>query len=195
MMAAVEGTAKRLLGAALVVIGLTANIVGILGNVNSWGASTQVVLVPPPAPGSPSASVSTRPAAGSTSSTTGAGETPTAFLDALAAASRTGDVAFLFGRLNPAVITRYGEAQCRTALLGFTDVTAQFAVKQAAAPAPYNWATEAGTPDARSTIVPDTTTVQVDRVARSQTTATTIHITKVGDRFTWFIDCGTPVGP
>src|SRR5271163_3018600 len=39
-------------------------------------------------------------------------ETPVAFLDELASAMRTGDVAFMDSRLNAAVISRYGEGSC-----------------------------------------------------------------------------------
>jgi len=199
MMTAVDGTAKRLLGVALVVVGLAADVVGILGNVNSWGATNHVVLATPPGPASPSTAPSTTtspPSNGTTTTTTSAtGETPTAFLDALAAAIRSGDVNFMLSRLNPAVVTRYGEAQCRAFLPSLTDVTAQFTVKQVGTPAPFNWATDANTPKARSTIVPNTLTIAVDDVLRGRTTAATVHVTKVGDHYTWFTNCGNPIGP
>src|SRR5438105_3487397 len=67
---------------------------------------------PSTAPGSLSSPTPTVPPPAPTSATV-ATETPAEFLDALAAALRSGDDGFLLDRLHPAVIQRFGVDLCR----------------------------------------------------------------------------------
>jgi hypothetical protein len=112
---------------------------------------------------------------------------PTAeqFAADLLAAFQTGDTPYLFERLHPFVLERYGERQCRRHVNGFAaDPSADWAVLSSSGPAPWDWVT-----DELTTTVSDTTTVMV-------------HIPGTGDRelhfapsegtWRWFLDCGDP---
>ncbi len=134
---------------------------------------------------------STVPTNPSTTSTT---LTPTEdaaqFLTALATALRSGDTNFLVGRLNPAVVARYGSAQCLGTLAGARDASATFTVKSVSDPTLFDWTT-----DDKTVAVPDTLAVEVDRVVRGVPGSTTVHIARVGGQLTWLVDCGTATGP
>ena len=195
-----RGRPRRGLGWAALATGLAVCLAAGLGLVTKAGASSTVRPVSSTggsaersAGGSTGGSAQPDDSSSSTISGTTEGsssvEAPVEFLDALSAALRSGDVAFLADRLNPAVITRYGAAPCRSSVATLTDSTAHFSVTSVSAPADFTWTT-ADPP--RSTVVPDTVTVEATRVRKGQSTAVTIHISRVGDQFTWFTDCGAP---
>lgn len=112
---------------------------------------------------------------------------PTAFLGQLGRATHTGDVAFLASHLNPAVIDRYGRRQCTVRLRSLTPVS--FEVARVHRAAPYTWET-----DGLSTVVPHTLAVDVAYTSDGRTADGVVHITEVGGAFTWYTDCGTPLG-
>lgn len=167
-MAAIASSRRRRIGFVLIVIGTLSLLVGALGLAFDWGSSE------------------------STARARGGGsvkaETPAEFLDALSAATRNHDVEFRIDRLNPAVLARYGEAACRALLAQSTDPTRSESVTRVGKPEPYLYAS-----DGLSTTVPGTITVEVVEVQNGVTASDTLHITRVGQHFTWFVDCGTPL--
>jgi hypothetical protein len=175
---------KKTLGIVLLVAGVATIGIGVAGQLGSWGAKTE----------SPTATTtdgdSTPSSSTSTSTTLPPAEDATQFLTALATALATGDTNFLVGRLNPAVVGRYGSPQCLAALAGAQDPSAQFTVKAVTGPAEYDWTT-----DDKTVKVADTLTVEVDRVQRGVTQPATIHLASVDGQLTWFVDCGNPIGP
>ena len=78
------------------------------------------------------------------------------FLNVLDAAVRSGDVDLRLARLNPAVIARYGEQQCRDFLAGQQDATRRDRVKKVGKPESYEYAS-----DKQSATVADALPVQV----------------------------------
>jgi len=130
--------------------------------------------------------------AGATTSGGGSGtasapgpEDPGAFLTQLAAAFRGGDATFLYDRLNPAVISRFGSAACQAHVRTLTDTTASFAVVSVGSPGNYSYTT--GT---QSTVVPDTIAVQVVAADHGTTTAETVHLARLASgKLSWFTDC------
>ena len=177
----------QILGAAMLAVGVVVVGIGVAGQLGSWGAKTEAVRG-----GRDRSNAENRGDGNSstTSTTLATHEDPTQFLDALAHALRTGDTNFLVGRLNPAVVTRYGSAQCLGALAGARDTSATFTVKQAGDPVDFDWTT-----DGKTVSIAETVSVDVDRVQRGVTESATLHIVEVGGRFTWLVDCGNPIGP
>ncbi len=177
----------QILGAALLTVGVVVAGIGVAGQLGSWGAKTEAVA------GAPDGGDGKNGGDGnssSTSTTLSAGEAPAQFVDALGNALRTGDTNFLVGRLNPAVVTRYGSAQCLGALAGARDTSATFTVKQVGDPVDID-----GTTDGKTVSIAESVSVDVDRVQRGVTESATLHIVEVGGRFTWLVDCGNPIGP
>lgn len=111
-------------------------------------------------------------------------ESPKAFLTHLAAAFRKGDTKFLFSRLNPAVIERYGRALCQGYMLTEKDTSAKFIVRHVGASEPFEYAS-----DGQSTTVPRTRAVRVTRTRDGSKVDETIHIALDGRRQTWFTAC------
>jgi hypothetical protein len=179
----------QILGAAMLAAGVVVVGIGVAGQLGSWGAKTEAVG------GSRDRSNAENGDGGNgnsstTSTTLATHEDPAQFLDALGNALRTGDTNFLVGRLNPAVVTRYGSAQCLGALAGARDTSATFTVKQIGDPVDFDWTT-----DGKTVSIAETVSVDVDRVQRGVTESATLHIVEVGGRFTWLVDCGNPIGP
>jgi len=112
-------------------------------------------------------------------------ETPVAFLDELASAMRTGDVAFMDSRLNAAVISRYGEGSCRAAVATYTDPTANFVVHAASLPGVYHYRAAD-----RTTVVPDTITARATFTHDGQPAAVVVHLSRTkSGTLSWFTDC------
>lgn len=120
-------------------------------------------------------------------STAVASEDPATVFQSIATAIRSGDAAFLFGRLNPAVIDRYGATQCRSFVQTIVHPTQTFAVLSVSGPAPWNWAT-----DGLTTRIGSVYVLTVDRTLDGNTTREQTHLAISGDHLTWFTDCGTP---
>lgn len=176
----------QILGGALLAVGIVVIGIGIAGQVGSWGAKTETV-----AGSTDDTSGATGNGSSSTTSTTLApAEDPAAFLDQLGAALRDGNTDFLVARLNPAVVARYGSAQCLGTLAGARDTSATFTVQQVSDPADFDWTT-----DGKTISLAETVTVDVDRVQRGVPSTASLHIVEVNGQFTWLVDCGTPIGP
>jgi hypothetical protein len=178
----------QILGGVLLAVGIVVTGIGVAGQVGSWGAKTEAAAG---STDSTSGTSDTRSGPSSTTSTTLAPpEDATQFLDALGNALRTGDTDFLVTRLNPAVIARYGSAQCLGALAGARDTSATFTMKQVSDPQDFDWTT-----DGKTISIAETRTVDVDRVQRGVTESTSLHIVSVNGQLTWLVDCGNPIGP
>jgi hypothetical protein len=100
---------------------------------------------------------------------------------------RMGDTRYLVGILNPAVIDRYGKAQCLSSINGFVAGSGlEFSIPTSVTgPAPYDW-----TSDGQTVTIDDTYTIHVDATSNGQTQSQTVHITPVDDHFTYYSDCG-----
>jgi hypothetical protein len=111
----------------------------------------------------------------------------TTFLPQFSNAMQTADTVFLASALDPAVVARYGEAQCRSDLAAVAaDPTANFAVKDfGSGPQPYTY-----TSDGQSTAVPNTYTLAVIRTANGVTQDSTLHLSvDSSGSVHWFTDC------
>jgi hypothetical protein len=110
------------------------------------------------------------------------------FLDELDAAEREGNTDVRFGRLNPAVIERYGEDQCRTFIAGQQDKSRRDKVERVGKPRPYAYAT-----DNLSVTVPDTLPVFVRATIKKKKGERNLNLARVNGQLTYFIDCGQPL--
>ena len=111
------------------------------------------------------------------------------FLNEIDAAARAGNVDLRLARLNPAVIARYGEQQCRDFLAGQHDATRKDTVTKVGKPESYQYAT-----DNQSAIIPDALPVQVRETNKGKKGDRNIHLARVNGQLTYFIDCGQPLG-
>ena len=110
------------------------------------------------------------------------------FLDEVDAAARAGNVDLRLARLNPAVISRYGEQQCRDFLAGQQDATRKDKVTSVGKPESYEYAT-----DNQSAVIPDALPVQVKETNKGKKGDRNIHLARVNGQLTYFIDCGQPL--
>jgi len=110
------------------------------------------------------------------------------FLNEIDAAARAGNVDLRLARLNPAVIARYGEQQCRDFLAGQHDATRKDTVTKVGKPESYQYST-----DNQSAIIPDALPVQVRETNKGKKGDRNIHLARVNGRLTYFIDCGQPL--
>jgi hypothetical protein len=153
----------------LLIVGAVVTVVGVLGLAFGWG-STSTMRVE---------------GSGTASSRL---ETPGAFFASFTAAVRSGDRSFLFDRLHPAVIARYGAAQCQVFVAELVDPTASLRLVDVAGPASYDYAS-----DGRSTRVPRTYTFTSQGTAAGRSGTHIYHLAVVDGRFRTFADCGDPV--
>jgi hypothetical protein len=110
------------------------------------------------------------------------------FLNELDAAVRSGNVDLRLARLNPAVIARYGEQQCRDFLAGQQDATRKDKVKKVGKPESFEYAT-----DRQSATIADALPVQVRATIKGKKGDRNIHLARVNGQLTYFIDCGQPL--
>jgi hypothetical protein len=109
------------------------------------------------------------------------------FLNELDAAVRSGNVDLRLARLNPAVIARYGEQQCRDFLAGQQDATRKDRVKKVGKPESFDYAS-----DKQSATIADALPVQVRATIKGKKGDRNIHLARVNGQLTYFIDCGQP---
>jgi hypothetical protein len=115
----------------------------------------------------------------------GGAETPSAFLDRLAANLRVGDTTALVGSLDPAVIGRFGLAACTAAVARLADPTAAFAVQHVGAPGTYAFTTGGTT-----TEVADTVAVTAAVTNHGTTSTRTVHLARLPTGgYGWFTAC------
>lgn len=111
------------------------------------------------------------------------------FLTQLDAAVRQGNIDVRVARLNPAVIDRYGEQQCRDFLAGQpADKTRRDKVKSAGKPGAFEYVT-----DDQSVTIADAVPVQVRETRLGKKGDRNLHLARVNGQLTYFIDCGTPL--
>ena len=150
--------------------GLTLTLVGVLGLAFGWAATETTTRTPG----------NDTPAA--------AAEKPEAFLAAFVRAVNTDDQAFLVDRLHPAVIDRYGAAQCQTYVAALVDPDASLGLVDVTGPDDFEYAS-----DGLARSVPDTLTFAVDGTLGGRAGAREYHFALVDGQFRIFADCGDPV--
>lgn len=194
-------SARRRLGAVLVVVGLLVAGAGVAGALGSAGglttaAASGVSVGSSAASASPVASSTAPPTPAPTPAPTPT-QSPTpdpdtltrAFLVDLIAAIRAGDVDSMLPRLHPAVIERYGEAACKQELeTRSADPTYEIVVKVVRPPAAWDY-----TLDGVTTSIPDAWTIDADVTAVGQLATRELHVAPVDGEVRWFTDCGTPL--
>ncbi len=161
---------------AAIVVGAIVAVIGVAGGAADWGSSTSTTRsLQPVASGTPATTTPTSAAARN--------ETPLEFVVHLDTAIRNHDVTFLVSRLHPAVIARYGEAQCRAFVPHLDD---HYVVTGTSSPP----AQYAYTSDGKTTQVANVVAVPV-RITQPDGTSTsaTLHTVKVGGTYRYFIDC------
>jgi hypothetical protein len=163
----------------LMVTGGALVLVGALGLIFAWGSTGAHRA----ASASGSVATTTLPV----TITTAPPETPEQFL-ALFLTALHGDSGFLFDRLDPVVIARYGADQCRAFVPKLLDPAAQLRLVSVSGPTTYAWTTEG-----RTAMVDSVYALMVDGVVQGVTGARTYHIALVDGRFRIFADCGTPL--
>lgn len=162
---------------ALIALGAIAIVAGTLGLVLGWGSA--------PGP-SPAASPAPRPT--EATSSTNPSEQPAVFLASFVQALRGGDATFLFDRLDPAVLARYGEQQCRTSIPHLFDPTAALKLRSTTGPTAFDYAS-----DGKSVAVADVDVLAVDGVLGGQPVTRDYHVAQVDGLFRIFFDCGDPL--
>jgi hypothetical protein len=172
--------AKRIGAIVALVLGILADVVGITGAVAGWGGSTTNLVIG----STPAGAISPSPTAPRP-----APDKATAFVKELDRAIRSGDTAFLFAHLHPAVVTRYGATQCQQYLTTLDRNVRREVRSSPSAPGTYAYAS-----DGQTTIVPNVLAVAVDLVAPDTTQRVALHTALVDGTYRWFTDCGTPTG-
>jgi hypothetical protein len=111
------------------------------------------------------------------------------FLNQLDTAVRQGNIEFRVARLNPAVIERYGEQQCRDFLSGQpADTTRRDRVKRVGKPEAFEYDT-----DNLSVTIPDAISVAVRETRMGKKADRNLHLARVNGELTYFVDCGQPL--
>jgi hypothetical protein len=110
------------------------------------------------------------------------------FLNEIDAAARAGNVDLRLARLNPAVIARYGDQQCRDFLAGQQDATRKDRVKKVGKPETFEYST-----DSQTATIADALPVQVRATIKGKKGDRNIHLARVNGQLTYFIDCGQPL--
>jgi hypothetical protein len=112
------------------------------------------------------------------------------FLDQLDKAVRDGDTDFRVARLDPAVIDRYGEQQCRDFLASpqAQDPSRRDKVKRVGKPEPFEFTTDDG-----AIPVPKAQLVLVQERFQKKKSQRELHVALVDGEYRYFIDCGTPL--
>jgi hypothetical protein len=168
--------------AAVIAVGVVIALIGVLGLVLDWGGSSTSTAAPKSK--AKSGSSTSSPSAASSSV---AEETPEEFFALFTTAVKNGDTAFLAARAHPAVIERYGEAQCAAFMTNLVDPTVNLHLVSVSKPENFDYAS-----DGKSTIIPDTITFHVDGSNSSSSGPRDFHYARVEGKFRIFVDCGDP---
>ena len=147
-----------------------------------WGASSKSSAAPA------TTSSSSNSSSASSSPASSASEDPAQFFAAFTTAVKNGDTTFLAERAHPAVIARYGTAQCATFVAQLVDPSIDLHIVSVSGPGPFDYAS-----DGKSTVVPDTYVFHVDGTASNSPGPRDYHLALVDGRFRLFVDCGTPL--
>jgi phage-related baseplate assembly protein len=146
------------------VVGGALIVVGLLGIGLGWGSTTT-------SPASSAATASTVPTS----------ESPQAFFAAFLAALAAGNHTYLYDRLDPAVIARFGTAECRAAVANLHPLAGERLL--AVGPTGNYRFTTSG----HSTVVPDVTEFTVQDPAAG---VVHLHFALIDGRYHYFTDCG-----
>jgi len=166
--------------AAVIAVGVVIALIGVLGLALDWGGSSKSTAAP-----ASTASSSSHTSTSSSSSSTD--ETPEEFFALFTAAVKNGDTDFLLTRAHPAVIERYGEAQCAAFVPSLVDPTFDLRLVSVSGPEDFDYAS-----DGKSTIAPNTYTFQLEGSAAGSSGPRDRHFALVDGKFRLFVDCGTP---
>lgn len=202
---------KRRLGAVMLSVGLAIAFLGVVLLVVDTGDDTGEVPTTPatvtstptvtPTPDTTPASTPTPTATTTITPTPTLTATPeptpppltsddgATFFQQLVEALTTGDADFLVANLHPDVTVRYGQTTC-TAYLASVPVETSIQVRDIEGPSPWDWTTN----DGFVATYADTWSVEIERLAGSQTLVQVMHIAAVDGRIVWFTDCGEPGG-
>jgi hypothetical protein len=101
-----------------------------------------------------------------------------------------GDSDYLFDHLHPAVIDRYGAAQCQLYLDQVAGSISNLEASSAQYPFEFNYAT-----DGLERLIPDSVRIEITYVAQGQELSGAMHVIISDDEGRWFTDCGKPTGP
>lgn len=169
---------RRRAGSILLAVGVVLVVGGLVG-----------LLVdrddPAPAAARPAATTTTTTATATTATTTrDVAAAVEAFYASFADALADGDVAFMVGHLDAAVVDRYGEPSCRAYLERLIDAPPAVSLRSVGAAGPFAYET-----DGVSTTVADAVAVRLTVGGVEQDG----HVRVDDDRVTWFTDCGTPL--
>lgn len=115
-------------------------------------------------------------------------EDPAEFLAILVEGLR-GDAELLVSRLNQATFDRYGREQCEAVLPTLADATAELELREVGEPETWEYTT-----DDVVTVIENAVPIEVSRVAAGQTLIQEVHWVLLDGRWTWFTDCGDPIG-
>ena len=111
------------------------------------------------------------------------------FLAQLDTAVRQGNIDFRVARLNPAVVERYGEQQCRDFLSAQPpDNTRRDRVTRVGKPESFEYDT-----DNLSVTIADAIPVHVRATRMGKKADQNLHLARVNGELTYFIDCGAPL--
>lgn len=181
----------RVHGPALVGVGLTLVVVGLLPRSPSAGPQPAAVSPAPPPTAAPAAAPAPPPSPPEERDATPQPQVEpdvVGFYATFAAAVRRGDAATLHELLHPLVRERYGSGQCRSYLAGVSDPG--FDVEVVGSPVPERWVWEL---DGRRTEVPDAVAVAIRVSAGGADAGQVAHLAPSDGGLRWFTDCGEPV--
>ncbi len=137
---------------------------------------------PSPSPAPPTVPPTAPPTATASASPVLDPPTVEEFAGELLAAFQTADSGYLFDRLHPFVLERYGARQCRRYVNDLApEPSASWTVLSATGPAPWDWTT-----DELTTTVSDTWTVMIDIPDEGERE---VHFTPFEGTWRWFVDC------
>jgi hypothetical protein len=115
-------------------------------------------------------------------------ETPQEFYERYTEAMHSQEVGFLYDRLHPVVIERYGAEACQSYLQTILDPGFDIGVEGVGDLGP--WIYEM---DDRSTQIEDVFPVDVVLTSRGETKSFEVHLALMGGKLYWFTDCGEPL--
>ena len=116
-------------------------------------------------------------------------ETPEEFLALLNAAFADSDPTMLVDRLNQATIDVYGQEACDAYLTAIVAIDqSELMMRAVVGIGPWDYVI-----DEITTPLVDVTSVEVSRQVEDETVVQELHWKVVGDRYTWFTDCGDPL--
>lgn len=151
--------------------------------------ATPTALATPPATPSPTTTTPTPTPTPAPTPPPLTSDDAAAFFQQLVRALTSGDTDFLLANLHPDVTNRYGEATCAT-YLASVPLETSIQVRDIRGPDPWDWTTN----DGFVATYPATWSVDIERLAGSQTLLQVMHIAQADRGITWFTDCGDPGG-